>query len=159
MKKISINYQSLCNLTDTEHYELHHSIYGIIEECKKDIPDIISVWNIYYILFQQERNYYKLKCQLNNNNISSPDDIKSLLTSYQLIYMRKKVDNLFLTIIELINTLFTTNKLTFQEEETYKNIIDSIHTHLIEIDGMYILNEHTETTHSEAYSTFVLTRL
>jgi hypothetical protein len=132
MKKNFINYQFLYNLTNTGHYELHQFIRRVIEMCKDDMPTIASMWNIYDLLLRQEEYFYKWK------DNTSAQEADNLLVSYQLAYIRQKVDNVLLNILILINAPAETNELTPQTGETYKTIIDLVNSYLLKAEW-----EHT----------------
>ncbi|MDR1090914.1 MAG: hypothetical protein LBL79_07540 [Prevotella sp.] len=142
MKKDSVNYQFLYNLTDTEHYELHQFVLGVIGMCKDDIPDMASIWNIYNFLLRQENSYYKCKGNAGTPKADIPNNTETTLISYQLIYIRRKVDNVLLNLVKLINAPAETNESAPWTEEAYKVIIDLINSYLIKTEWKHTADEH-----------------
>jgi hypothetical protein len=129
MKENFINSQFLYDLTNTGHYELHQFIRRVIEMCKDELPSIAFMWNIYDILLRQEDYYYKWKNNVSTQEANAAHNKENLLINYQLAYIRQKVDNVLLNILQLIHTPVEANT-TSQTEETNKAIIDLINSYL-----------------------------
>lgn len=123
MRRITFDAKSLHKLDNVSHYDLHDAIRNILQEHLDEISKIISAWNIYHIVLEQEERYYKQNCKLETTG----DKHTYILSGYQLTYIRRKVDNSFYNLAKTMNEMANKNKQSFKK---LNHVIKLINRHL-----------------------------